>query len=617
MSHVRNSKYLLSLRSSILSRSVIGNEQLRGVVVAERMLSTNTNNNTSKDATNWLEGRQPSKDVQLLWKQNWERRFCPLSRRKRSSTTPSSSGYRNRHDLWRRHAVDRSLSSMCASKPEDVDAIKCYIDDLMEKKTSPLSLSLMYKYSCPQSFSRLANAQFLYREIPIRIAHRLSELQSLPYGLAETQPIKKIIDTYIVYLSRFYACKKPKTARQERQFTEMLRDIVLDRHSIPNALYFGLADLKDQRREGLSEMEMETLEQDISRFMMARVGLRFLTEHHVLSSPDLELSRAFRQQQAYLRDDADGDDSYVCFNGAISNRCNPVVEATRVANQVRKDCLSAMGMAPEIQIIDCCDKDAANFTYVPMHFHYMIAELLINSCRATVRHHQKSLLHPDQNKEHQSHSSNNTSSSSAAMGGSLNHSMKKKKMLNGSSKSSSSIEQPQQLEGILPPIQVIITIGAEDCSIKIADRGGGVPRSACNNLWTFAHSTMESIYKPNNPHNNTMDHPEEDEDDHSKQFDKNVFTNTLGRSFGLPMAKIYAQYFGGDLTIKSMEGFGVDAYLHIPVLGVQCENLPESVINSPGNMDSTMDLARRMDENVPNDSPSSSSSSSREITSTI
>jgi hypothetical protein len=41
------------------------------------------------------------------------------------------------------------------------------------------------------------------------------------------------------------------------------------------------------------------------------------------------------------------------------------------------------------------------------------------------------------------------------------------------------------------------------------------------------------------------------------------------------------------VTIKSMEGYGVDAYLYLPVLGVACENLPQRVVRSPGNLDSS------------------------------
>jgi len=48
------------------------------------------------------------------------------------------------------------------------------------------------------------------------------------------------------------------------------------------------------------------------------------------------------------------------------------------------------------------------------------------------------------------------------------------------------------------------------------------------------------------------------------------------------LARIYARYFGGELTLKSMEGYGLDAYLYLPRLGDACENLPKRVLFSPG-----------------------------------
>ena len=44
----------------------------------------------------------------------------------------------------------------------------------------------------------------------------------------------------------------------------------------------------------------------------------------------------------------------------------------------------------------------------------------------------------------------------------------------------------------LPSITVVIVKGAEDVTIKIADRGGGVPRSEMDKIWTFAHSTLDN-----------------------------------------------------------------------------------------------------------------------------
>ena len=55
------------------------------------------------------------------------------------------------------------------------------------------------------------------------------------------------------------------------------------------------------------------------------------------------------------------------------------------------------------------------------------------------------------------------------------------------------------------------------------------------------------------------------------------------------MSRLYARYFGGDLDIKSVEGLGTDCYLHLPKLGHNCENLPEIVRTSPGELESTID----------------------------
>ena len=40
------------------------------------------------------------------------------------------------------------------------------------------------------------------------------------------------------------------------------------------------------------------------------------------------------------------------------------------------------------------------------------------------------------------------------------------------------------------------------------------------------------------------------------------------------LAPRYARYFGGDLDIKSMEGYGTDAFVHLSRLGDHDEPLP-------------------------------------------
>ena len=59
----------------------------------------------------------------------------------------------------------------------------------------------------------------------------------------------------------------------------------------------------------------------------------------------------------------------------------------------------------------------------------------------------------------------------------------------------------------------------------------------------------------------------------SSTGDHGTDTPLAGLGYGLPISRSYARYFGGDLNIMSMEGYGTDAFLHLPRLGDRDEPL--------------------------------------------
>ena len=56
------------------------------------------------------------------------------------------------------------------------------------------------------------------------------------------------------------------------------------------------------------------------------------------------------------------------------------------------------------------------------------------------------------------------------------------------------------------------------------------------------------------------------------------FARTFSGGFGLPIARVFARYFGGELKVFSVEGFGTDAFVYIPHLGHSKEVKP---LNGP------------------------------------
>ncbi|GMH58236.1 hypothetical protein TL16_g02563 [Triparma laevis f. inornata] len=390
--------------------------------------------------------------------------------------------------------------------------------DLAKLRPTPLSLKNMYLYALSGSSKtgdtdsidnrqRIRNAVFLQRELPIRIAQRAVDLESLPYGLARTPPVRRICHIYREYVETLTGLKSPSDTQSEEEFTNILKSQVLDRSTIPNSINEGLNSLKDDRREVLTPRSLKMMDQALYAFFLARVGLRFLTEHHIACEP--------RSREMGVN------------GGLIDNKCDPVKETKSCIESVRESCLDKFGVAPEIELVPIYpNEEQTTMTYVPTHLRYMISELLLNSAEATIKHHHV----PEEE---------------SPTAGALN-----------------AVKANERSK--LPPIRIIVAVGAEDVSIKIGDQGGGVARSDMGQIWTFAASTLakEETMKSND----------------------NVEQNIRG--FGLPLARIYARYFGGELTLKSMEGYGVDTYLHLPVLGTDCENLPDAVENSPGNTDS-------------------------------
>ena len=95
----------------------------------------------------------------------------------------------------------------------------------------------------------------------------------------------------------------------------------------------------------------------------------------------------------------------------------------------------------------------------------------------------------------------------------------------------------------------------KDITIKIADEGGGIPRSAIPRIWTYMYTTAES-------------------QDLDPDFNKSDFKAPMaGFGYGLPLSRLYARYFGGDLRLESVDGHGTDVYMNLNRLSSSREPL--------------------------------------------
>lgn len=132
-----------------------------------------------------------------------------------------------------------------------------------------------------------------------------------------------------------------------------------------------------------------------------------------------------------------------------------------------------------------------------------------------------------------------------------------------------------------PPIKVVIADGSdnEDVIIKVSDEGGGIPRSNMKRIWSyvsifllrlmylvgwlsnyvshlFGLLTSPTIGQPSIMQLFTTADPEIQEGmvAFNENVDHSIDSPLAGLGYGLPISRSYARYFGGDLSIMSMEG---------------------------------------------------------------
>ena len=273
-----------------------------------------------------------------------------------------------------RHQDQKHVRQTSLFELMELDELK----SIASRKALPLSLADMFRYASADPSQRLRNAQFLHQELPTRIAHRTIDLLTLPLGLNKTRQVNNIARQYITYLQKLTSFPMPQNDEEERAFTELLSGFVMDRTSIPMAIAAAVSSLKDKRREALDDRRLQNMEEALYRFFTSRVGLRFLTEHHILSQRNSN-SETLRERQGTIGE--------FPFLGCIQKDCDPVLEVQRVSASVRDQCFESFGVAPVIEVVDCTRQKykERTFTYVPHHLQYMLAELLKNSCRATVK----------------------------------------------------------------------------------------------------------------------------------------------------------------------------------------------------------------------------------------
>eukprot|EP00238_Polyblepharides_amylifera_P006353 CAMPEP_0196581594 /NCGR_PEP_ID=MMETSP1081-20130531/34527_1 /TAXON_ID=36882 /ORGANISM="Pyramimonas amylifera, Strain CCMP720" /LENGTH=404 /DNA_ID=CAMNT_0041901885 /DNA_START=460 /DNA_END=1674 /DNA_ORIENTATION=+ len=128
----------------------------------------------------------------------------------------------------------------------------------------------------------------------------------------------------------------------------------------------------------------------------------------------------------------------------------------------------------------------------------------------------------------------------------------------------------------VPAVKMVISGGAGEDSllgVMVQDEGGGIPLDLClkSKEYAYTSKSKEEQNKALVRMLEYVDKPKLREHETVEILPANMPFTGLG--FGIPLAILYANHFGGELKFRSLEGYGTTAFLHLTKNANHAENI--------------------------------------------
>ncbi|KAK1778380.1 hypothetical protein QBC45DRAFT_414294 [Copromyces sp. CBS 386.78] len=391
-------------------------------------------------------------------------------------------------------------------------------------------------------------------------------MQRLPYVVVTNPHINEVYDLYYTAFDTFRKIPEIKTLEDNEALCATIRSTLKAHLTVIPNLAMGIL-------ESAGLMDAKELDKFMNVLLRSRISRRVIAEQHLALTDTF--NAPWFSPGAKLSDYE--------FIGEVFLKCVAKEVVERCGQAIRDIAQRAYGpdvAIPEIKIDGHLE---ANFPYILSHLEYIIGELLRNSVQAVVEKHQ---------------------------------------LLKAKSGGGKEIGPP-------PPIEVTICESSQHVIIRISDQGGGIQQDVLPYLWSFSKGpaskqllanleqvpkmaatmqelklegttssdeagetmTVGKIQQQQKQQEQQQQQPQQNEQQQKIKGIHNGsnFPGDPGHSnslatltsrppnlrlgMGLPLSRVYAEYWAGSLALHSLEGYGVDAFLQISKLGNKNEQL--------------------------------------------
>eukprot|EP00922_Rhytidocystis_sp_ex-Travisia-forbesii_P039649 GHVS01058969.1.p1 GENE.GHVS01058969.1~~GHVS01058969.1.p1 ORF type:complete len:557 (-),score=69.81 GHVS01058969.1:862-2532(-) len=238
-------------------------------------------------------------------------------------------------------------------------ADKLSVGGLSQLSSSPSRLFTYSQTILPSAL--LSSANWVQRELPTRLAHRLHDFHRLPHIIVANPFVSDVHRLYCKAYAELFAYGPLASMEQEEGFTKVLKLAVAEHSQVVSLMQKGVSELK------VSHPDI-VLDHFLDRLFVTRIGNRVLAEHHLALHED------------YQHGEWNSD-----YIGIVNQRTRPAEMIRLIADRVSQVALHTYSCCPQVVVVG--DLDIA-FPYIPEHLRFVIFEMLKNAIRATVEKHK-------------------------------------------------------------------------------------------------------------------------------------------------------------------------------------------------------------------------------------
>ncbi|KAK8065665.1 hypothetical protein PG997_012412 [Apiospora hydei] len=254
---------------------------------------------------------------------NATRTVC-LTRPSRASALRAASLYKGLANLPTTRPQSRRIQTTTKWRPVQV------LDEWVAKEARPISLRQLMVFGRSLTESRLlSSANYVRTELPTRIAHRLRDMQRLPYVVVTNPHISDVYDLYYTAFDMFRRVKEIKTLDENDRFCQDIARMLRAHLTVIPKLAMGILECRGLMPQEELDIFMNTI--------LKSVGSRQRISRRVIAEQHLALSETFNapwfSPGAKVSEEFIGEVFLKCVARDVIERCGTAVqELARSAN---------------------------------------------------------------------------------------------------------------------------------------------------------------------------------------------------------------------------------------------------------------------------------------------